>query len=177
VSYIPVEDMTADDWRWLDFETIRLYAKNQIAELAFQGDLAGFFDVTFIEKAHKAKPRYLYAASRRAAAEFEEDGPAPKFTHEPEVETESTSLTEFLLIVELFAYLSTASVVYYLEQLKENSDNEHLEPLDARWAASLRQDDLAVALAIIFLWEMTPEEIREMLDRSGDNRLAAGRGL
>jgi len=60
VSYVALPQMTADDWRYIDYTNLNEVAKNRITEAIFDGELVGFFDVRVTNKA--AKPRYLWPA-------------------------------------------------------------------------------------------------------------------
>jgi hypothetical protein len=69
IRFVPLLEMTEDDWRTLDFEYIRDVAKNRIAEQIVERDLVGFFQVNIVEKA-VGKERYYMPATEQQAEKF-----------------------------------------------------------------------------------------------------------
>jgi hypothetical protein len=69
VRFVPLLNMTARDWAWLDYNNIRLVAQERIASMAVQGKLAGFFQVLIVQKA-QSKHEYFWPGSDSMVDDF-----------------------------------------------------------------------------------------------------------
>lgn len=76
VRFIPLAQMTSENWKVLDYGALRETAINRLERKA-RGKLIGFFEVNILQKAGPAKNRYYVPVTREDLDEWEE-GEAPE---------------------------------------------------------------------------------------------------
>jgi len=72
VGFIPIEDMTEEDWAWLDYGNLDPATKASIDRVIYEEGLDGFFIVKYdMHKVHGGKEKYYYPATAKQAEQFQ----------------------------------------------------------------------------------------------------------
>lgn len=176
IRFVPLSQMTEDDWDILDWDMLRNKAKNRIAATIVAGTLKGFYHVNVLMKA-RAKPDYYWPAEFGDRGSLDSDT-ADFFRYEADDEFESDDVENVdQMILEnsllparhlqlLLASLS-AWVLTHDEVLDE--DAERIEDLKdaAEQSDRLSTHDHMVLAVYLFRWWGTLEWERklEQIDR------------
>lgn len=173
VRFLPLADMTAADWAWLDYDNIRTVARNRIAASIAAGKLKGFFDVNITEKAiTRSKPRYLWPGEQDDIDAFAsgEKQPEDFLRNQKEVETDSTpaDTIEGLRSEITFWPAETKATVFrsylryllriirladYAEDRKELQDEiDQLNKITNAQISSLQPGDAALLFVAVMAW-------------------------
>lgn len=173
VRFVPLVEMTSEDWRILEFEDLRPEAKNRIASQVVKGELLGFFHVNVTTKA-KAKPDYYWPANRAMLDEFNSSKSSDFFRHEVNGGIEGGTAKRLdSLMTKAFSSLTvrTAMVIVgtLLIKAKKEENKKELEKITEENLAKLNQDDLATFISILMLWENSLEESENLISELPDS--------
>lgn len=201
VSVLPLVDMTADDWNWLDYDNIRTVARNRIAASMVAGRLRGFFDVNLVEKAKGiAKPRYLVPAEEDDINDFasgaKKSDDILRNTKEVDEESDASDKVEQARTLigfwprDIYWYLIRVAIAY----AESDTDRTELGQLTQDHILSLPQTAAEILLLSVLPWVWAWAEIDDIITALegnetqdavsrvvkslvGTRQIAAGRGL
>lgn len=165
VRFVPLAEMTARDWDWLDYDRIRTVAQNRIAAAIMRGQLKGFFQVMITEKA--AKNEYFWPATPADIQEFAEGGSAEFFRHAPEVDSSSAAVEGLerlragitFLPLSVIMLLATAA-----SGLVSEDDRSQVNSLTEERLGEISQADIELLMSAILMWAFSLEEAESLLD-------------
>ena len=161
IRYIPLEEMTQDDWSWLDFDNTRTVAQARIAAEIIAGRLEGFFQVNLINKA--AKDIYLWPANAAALQDFENDD-WNAFGNVSDLEENTRSLDRLNVLRGLLAFLSPAALGLIVERVRDGLDDEQAQRVSKIDLDSLHSDAVELVTSTILMWKYEYDEAVALLE-------------
>ena len=165
IRYVPLSQMTARDWAWLDYDGIRTVARNRIANAAVKGQLKGFFQVMIVEKA--AKNEYFWPATPAEIEAFATTGGHNFFRHVKESDEESVAAEALDRLRAGFFGIPLWALLLLLRILAERmneEDAEQVQALSEDFLEPVEEDDIRLLVSAIMLWELSLEEAEKIID-------------
>lgn len=203
VRFVPLLDMSARDWAWLDYHNTRLVAQDRIARMAVAGKLAGFFQVFIVAKAKSNKQEYFWPADDSMIEDFAsadevtvaDDGsmqtvpsngtragsPASFFGNEPETDNLGSQVKTLDGILSRIASLGllmpmVVFVAVVALAIKERHDDTEAEKFNTLMNEYMRTGDeeYVVAAALIALRHLNGSRLEILLDDLAARQFADG---
>ena len=168
VRFVPLSEMTPEQWRILEYENLRETAKNRIADMIVAGELLGFFHVHLTEKAKgPAKPDYFWPADKSAVDEFRDNNSKKWFRHEPDTDLENASVEKVDALAADWAMILTVVLPSLIlrevavEASEEEIQREIEKSIETGNIDNLTRPDAALILAIWTFKTFSTEAERE----------------
>jgi len=163
VSFVPLDEMTPEDWRILEYEALRETAQNRIAEAIVSGELEGFFHVNVTEKAKgKAKPHYYWPATRKAVERFKETNSADFFRYEADTENTTRAVEKVDDIINNVSVWTMTRRLLAVKRLADEASEKEIKDAVLKLGNDdLQSPDFPLKLAIWVFKVLHTDDDRE----------------